>query len=291
MNKLKLILLTCSLTLVSFVEAQQMPTLGWFEKAQLYYNPAFAGQGERLQGTLINRTQWKGVQGAPLTRNLNIESPIGKGVGVGFALSQDKLGFIRDNNASFNASYRLYLNETAFLQMGIRAGVSLVNASYSDAFQWDGGDYLGATANSTIPRLGLGALYKHTKYYIGFSAPDFFSVDSKNLYNDGNTAMRKNYFLIAGGTLELTEYLSFVPSVMVRYYQTSGINYVLNAGFELNQTVTAGASYANPNIYGFYGLVSVTPKVRFGYRHELSPNSISIGEFGTGELLLTYGFN
>ncbi len=289
----KLINIIIGITLLGALEsqAQQLPSLGWFEKCQLYYNPAFAGSGEAIRGAAINRTQWKEIDGAPESFVLSADLPLGKNIGGGILVSHDKIGFNEDNNISFNGSYRLYLDASSNIQFGLRAGASLVKISAGDAFQWDDGDPLAVTANSFIPRIGFGVLYSRSDFHVGFSAPDFFSVDTEGIYLDESTAMRKNYILTSGVKIEISEYLTFVPGVLLKYYDSSGLNYILNAGFELNQTVNVGISYGNPKIYGLYGLVSLSPKVKFGYRHEYSPNSISIGEFGTGEFLLTYGFN
>lgn len=273
--------------------AQILPNLGWFNEAQLFYNPSYAGLGDELRGTLLSRGQWKGIVGAPSTYYLAADSPLGKRVGLGAAISRDAIGHTVENKFAVNASYRVYMNSKSFFQAGLKAEIAHFSSKYSQLSQWDEDDPLKVDVNTTVPRIGFGITYKTPSYYVAFSAPDFFSFDTKGQLSDNkdNRYMRRNYFLIGETELTISEYVKLIPSVMIRYYEKRAFNFTFNAGIELNQTVQVGLSYVHPNIYGIYGKVALTPRIKFGYRHELSPTVISVGTFGTSELLLTYGFN
>ncbi|MCU0431320.1 MAG: type IX secretion system membrane protein PorP/SprF, partial [Cytophagaceae bacterium] len=78
--------------------------------------------------------------------------------------------------------------------------------------------------------------------------------------------------------------------VMLRYYPSRPLYYLVNAGLEFNQTVTAGLSYASPSTIGIYGLVGLSPKLKFGYRYELIRGGFQIGNFSSNELTMVYGF-
>ena len=47
--------------------AQQIPLYHQYQVAPLIFNPAFAGQDTTVNASLIHRTQWKGMVGAPQT--------------------------------------------------------------------------------------------------------------------------------------------------------------------------------------------------------------------------------
>lgn len=273
--------------------AQILPNLGWFNEAQLFYNPSYAGLGDEFRATLLSRGQWKGIRGAPSTYYLSADSPLGKKIGLGAAISRDVIAHTVENKFAVNASYRVYRNSKSFFQAGLKGEISHFSSSYSELSQWDDDDPLKVDINTFLPRIGFGLTYKTPNLYIAFSAPDFFSFDTKGQLSDDkeNRYMRRNYFLITETELTISEYVKLIPGLLVRYYEKRALNFTFNAGIELNQTVLVGLSYVHPNIYGIYGKVALTPRIKFGYRHELSPTVISVGTFGTSELLLTYGFN
>lgn len=288
-KSLYILAITIATTLLA--NAQQKPTIGWFEENQLFYNPAAAGSGEDLKATMLIRNQWAGFDNSPQTISINTDMPLGKGIGAGIDIYQDQVGAHTDKTLGLNGSYRLYLSSTAILQMGLKAGLSFMRLSNGDAFQFDNGDPLKIDQNTTIKRIGIGALLKLPNYYIGISSPDFRSIESQGIVSNTN-GIKTNYSIMAGGNFEATEYFAVLPSTNINFYNGS-ISLVLNLGVEINQTVVLGASFINPTAFGLYGKMALTSKVKFGYRHEfrLVNHSDELNRLSSSELLLTYGFN
>ena len=55
-------------------------------------NPAYAGSREVLSAFILHRNQWMGLEGAPVTNNFSINSPIGdSNFGIGLNFMNDKL--------------------------------------------------------------------------------------------------------------------------------------------------------------------------------------------------------
>ena len=290
-------LLACS----QFNFCQVMPQLGWVKETQLINNPSYAGTSEEIRGAAISRRQWQGIEGAPTTTCLSIDKHLGKKIGAGLDFTSDQIGAISNINMSLNGSYRLYLNSSSFIQGGIKAGISHVSLNTESLDQWDGGDPIKDNRNTIVPKIGFGFTFIHNDFYIGASAPDFVAYDTKDILSTdkNNNFLKKNYFITGGGKFGLTEFISFAPSAMIRYSKNDnfvntnnklGFNFTLNAALILNQTITAGVSYIHPAAYGFFGKVSLTPRLKLGYRHELSTSALSLGSSAKGEFLLTYGF-
>ena len=294
MSKLNLLLsvIVLCVGIQTKTNGQILPHLGWYEEASLFYNPSNAGSGDELRVILLNRGQWKGIKGSPLTNYLSLDAPLGKGIGLGGTLSRDEIGNTIENKLSIDCSYRVYLNSKSYFQAGTKGVLSYISSRFSQLNQWDDADPLKESISTFIPRIGFGLSFIHPKYYLGFSLPDFFSYDARDVFvhEKNNKYMRRNYFLTAGTKISISEYVSFVPTTLIRYYERRGINFTLNVGLELNQTINVGISYVHPAIYGIYGKVALSPRFKFGYRHEYSPSVISVGTFGTGEFLLSYGF-
>lgn len=272
--------------------AQQFPSIGFFTHSQLFFNPAFAGSGEGIRGMAIYRGQWTGVQGAPQTQIVNVDAPIGRGIGLGLNMSHDKFYSYRQYDISPNVSYRINLGPESYVQAGLRLGFSIVNFG-NDIFQWDPNDPLkdNQVGNAMVTRVGTGLFYKSPKFFVGLSAPDVVSIDSKKVFTDntGAKTITNNYVLTAGGRINLSEYITFVPNALVRYYPSRPLYTSLNAGFEFNQTVLFGVGYLYPNGIAAYTLIGLTPKLKAGYRFEYSPSTSDIGKFSTSEIMVSYG--
>ena len=61
-------------------------------------NPAYAGSRDKLSVFALHRTQWVGLDGAPITNNVNINAPIGSNIGIGLGIINDKIGVSDENN-------------------------------------------------------------------------------------------------------------------------------------------------------------------------------------------------
>ena len=291
-KKITISLFPLLLILSQQINGQVLPHLGWFDEGMLFYNPSYAGLGDEIRGTVIHRSQWKGISGSPLTYFKAVDAPLGKKMAVGGTISHDRIAYTTDNKITLDGSYRTYLNAKTFIQSGIKLSISSINSNFSDLSTWDDNDPLQNDITTIVPRLGFGFTLKSPKYYIGISLPDFFSYDSQGVLAEDSRFkyLRRNYFFNAGTKLPVTEYVNFIPKIIVRYYEGRSVNLTLNLGVELNQTINIGVSYVHPQIFGAYGKIAVSPRLKVGYRHEFSPSVISVGTFGTGEFIVTYGF-
>jgi type IX secretion system PorP/SprF family membrane protein len=83
-------------------------------------NPAYAGSRETLSVFGLHRSQWVGIEGAPSTNNFSINSPIGRNVGLGLTVVNDKIGPADENNFAVDFAYRFNISENYQLSFGIK---------------------------------------------------------------------------------------------------------------------------------------------------------------------------
>ena len=293
MKKIILFVL-CALPL--FATAQIYPNIGQFHNALLYYNPAYAGSGTQIRATGIYRTQWTKYPGAPNTQVVTVEAPLGKNVGGGVVLNRHAIGNILQINFSANASYRIKTGRESFVQFGLKAGISQMNFGAGSSTVWDENDpYISANTNKgIIGTFGAGVFYKKKSFYAGLSIPDLVLIDPNKLYYDEATnksLVKKNFFFITGVKLNLTDFIALQPNVLIRYYPTRPLNYYLNLSVIFNQTFTAGVGFMYPKALALYTNVNITPKLILGYRYEFNTSGFALGNYGSSEILVRYGFN
>ena len=75
------------------VFAQQDAQASMYMFNPLQFNPGYTGSRGALNATLVNRAQWIGVSGAPVTQFLSVHAPIArKAFGIGGHFSNDIIG-------------------------------------------------------------------------------------------------------------------------------------------------------------------------------------------------------
>ena len=274
--------------------AQIMSNIGQFQYGQLLFNPAYSGSSTSLRAQLIHRNQFVKTDGSPSYQYLLVDAPISSKWGLGGAAEMKRTGKLREITVSANPSYRIKFDKKSFLQFGMRVAASRFSNNLTDAFVWDDNDEIISSFNSgTVFRLGTGVFYKLGKIYMGLSSPDLLNVDPNKVFYDdetNETSLGSNVVFNTGIEIFINEFTTLLPNVMLRYYSNRPLNYYLNMGVELNQTVIVGFSVVDPMAYGFYTRISVSPKVKVGYHYEFGMNSHELSPFHTNELTLAYGF-
>ncbi len=113
------------LILVAFsASAQQVPQYSLIQFNRASANPAVAGSSGYLEAAGVFRKQWLGLDGSPMSQNLNIHAPIYfLNSGVGLNISNDFVGAERTTSANLQYSYILRLGDETVVSLGIGAGI------------------------------------------------------------------------------------------------------------------------------------------------------------------------
>ena len=105
-------------TLVLFIVfvatyAQQDSQFTQYMYNTINVNPAYAGSRETMSVFLLHRTQWVGLDGAPVSNTASINTPISaSNMGIGFSIVNDRIGPSDENNIAVDVSYSIPLSET-----------------------------------------------------------------------------------------------------------------------------------------------------------------------------------
>jgi len=107
---LMLLVFFCSFSAVAQQDAQYTQ----YMYNTMSVNPGYAGSRGQLSIAALHRSQWVGLDGAPVTQTFNIHSPVGyKGVGLGLSIVNDKIGPTSETYADIDFSYTLQLSGDA----------------------------------------------------------------------------------------------------------------------------------------------------------------------------------
>jgi type IX secretion system PorP/SprF family membrane protein len=252
-------------------------------------NPAYAGSRGALSIFALHRTQWVGLDGAPVTNAVSINTPLnGSNLGLGVSLVNDRIGPTNENTISADLSYTIPTSETFKLSFGLKGTANLFDLNSSDLNPVDLGDETLQNYTKFSPNIGAG-LYLHSdKAYVGFSVPNFIET---NRYNDNERAIFKeriNYYLIGGYVFDLNSYLKFKPAFISKVVDGSPLQLDFSGNFMFYDKFVVGAAYrwsaALSAMVGF----QVSDSLFIGYGFDNETTNLKNYNRGSHEIFLRY---
>jgi len=232
---------------ISFVSrAQQDPQFSQNMYNFLTFNPAFAGVGDEMTGSIINRQQWIGFDDAPVSTAFNGDIPVRIGSrvhGLGLTVISDKLGIENKTNIKFQYAYQLKVL-TGILNAGLSIGLQN-NAMKGTWVALDEGDALlngeSIDASKMVFDAGLGFYYRSKTIYLGASLthinkPNVAYNESLELY------LYRHYYIMGGYKHALNSQLDIIPSFFIKTDAVSS-QYDINTNIVYNKKYRGGVSY------------------------------------------------
>lgn len=264
----------------------------------LAVNPAYAGSRGVMSITALHRSQWVGLDGAPTTQTLNLNTPVSERVGLGLSIVNDEIGSGTRQETYFDAafSYTLPLENDRKLSFGLKAGGHLLNINFS---QLDGfTDEQGASGLPNIdrkfsPNFGAGVYYHTNKFYAGLSIPNF--LETQHFDESGNTASylateRINFYFITGYVFDLNKNLKFKPAVLLKAVNGAPLQADLSANFLLKEKLSLGLAYRwDAALSALVGL-QINEKLMLGLAYDKETTELGNTSFNDGsfEIFLRY---
>jgi len=233
-NKIYCLILVCLPAFGSFTRtsAQDQPFFSQHLRNRMVYNPAFAGDREIPGFSLFSRQQWLGWDGSPTSNSLIAHTRLNnKNVGLGIALSFDKMGPVQHTGISGAYSYTLQINETGKVIMGLQGELSLQQIRISQLQLVDQGDQLFSEdpGIKLQPNIGLGVIYEHGNYSVYISVPTFLNSDLTPFEGDASrwSRTRRLVYLGAASNYSINDNLEMEPSVLFGFFREA-ILHLLN---------------------------------------------------------------
>jgi type IX secretion system PorP/SprF family membrane protein len=273
--------------IVSF--AQQDAQFTQYMYNTININPAYAGSRGALSIFALHRTQWVGLEGAPVTNAVSINTPLNtSNLGLGVSIVNDKIGPTHENTISADLSYTVPTSETFKLSFGIKVTANLFDLDVTRLNPADDDPSLHDYNNKFSPNIGAGVYWHSHKAYIGLSVPNFIET---NRYDDNEVAIFKeqiNYYLIAGYVFDLNNYIKFKPAVLTKMVKGAPLQMDVSGNFMINNKFMVGIAYrwsaALSAMVGFQ--VSDGLYIGYGYDHETT-NLVNYNS-GSHEIFLRY---
>lgn len=285
-SKISSSLLVFFMTLVGY--AQQDPQFTDYMFNTLTVNSAYAGSRGHLSVTGLHRSQWVGLEGAPETQSVSIESPIGKNVGLGVSVVNDRLGPSDEFYLDANFSYTIKLYNDRKLSFGIKGGGRMLNIDWSRGSYQESEDVFENINNRFLPTIGAGIYIHNDKSYVGLSVPNFLTNEHYDGLQNAVASERLHFFLIAGKVFDLSSRIKFKPAFLGKFVTGAPIIADLSANFMFNDVFRLGAAYRwDDSVSGLVGL-QIGPRLMLGYAYDFTTTDLQNVNSGTHEIMIRF---
>jgi type IX secretion system PorP/SprF family membrane protein len=289
-------------------------------------NPAVAGIENYTDVKAGYRSQWTGLQGAPVTSYLTVDFPLGdkfiqgdaNGMpaddgdpasrsylanymasephhGLGFNIISDVAGPINTTNVDVNYAYHLGLTDKINLALGVAAGVNHISLNTSLITLENPNDPAITNGNNSqwTPDLSAGVWMYSSTFFAGASVqqllPGNLYFSSTHAVNQSKTVPQ--YFVTGGVKLFITEDISILPSVLIKEINPVPLTYDINAKLNFKDKFWIGGSYRHGDSFGALAGFNISSFLNVGYSYDITTSALNTVSNGTHEIVLILLFN
>lgn len=257
-------------------------------------NPAYAGSRNSISAVLLHRSQWIGVEGAPLTQTFSVHTPAGeKGMAYGLNFVHDQIGPVRNFWGAATGAYHVKM-KNAKLSFGLRAGFfnAILNRSLltfenpTDQFNVTGKE------GALIPSFDFGTYYYRDRFYAGIAINHLtrHNFNFNGYPVDSELFLKRHYMATVGTVLTIKPNFLLKPSLLVRYADGSMPSVDINISALIKQFWWIGASFRNMNSLVFLTEFNITDYMRAGYSFDLTLNELRKYNSGSHEIFIGFDF-
>jgi type IX secretion system PorP/SprF family membrane protein len=308
MRKFSILLLSIPL-LFTAAKAQQDAQYTMFMFNRQAINPAYAGALEATNITMLGRSQWVGIEGAPRTAVVSANGYLAAlHGGLGGHVIADDIGPL--STLGVKAAYAFHLNiGSTKLQIGAQGGIYQKSLNGDWKYQQDitGVDPtlpLGKTA-VMLPDLDAGIYWHkplpnkqgnaqpHDRFFLGGNVnhilePTFDGVLAADV--GGKTTLTRDIFGMAGFTFDLDRDRGVYLAPSVQYRMAGPLKqFDINANLYLSPMVFGVSHRWKDSFSGIIGF-NATSDLFMAYSYDYTISRLSGFTTGSHELIISYTF-
>lgn len=304
--------------------AQQRPQYTQYVFNNYLLNPAVTGIENYTDVKVGYRSQWTGLQGAPVTSYVTLNTPIGTdfvegdatqfgsaggGVnpysrsytqtymapashhGIGFMIISDKAGPITQTNIDATYAYHMGLSDHLSLAVGAAMGLYHANLDVSQlTFPDSQTDPAVTNGNSSLwkPDAGAGVWMYTSSWYIGASVQQLIP----QTLNFGTTSSAipgkivPHFFFTTGVKVFLSDDVTAMPSVMVKVTNPVPPSFDLNMKLTFKDIFWLGAAYRRNDSYALLTGINISSVINVGYSYDITTSNLNTVSNGTHEIVI-----
>jgi type IX secretion system PorP/SprF family membrane protein len=303
------IILCIGILSVTEVSSQQLPVYSQYTFNPFLLNPAAAGAEGYTAINLTSREQWLGIDGAPTTNAVSVQTriykrnyvssnssvhqrylaPLRSGkVGLAAYIYNDHAGLIDQTGGQFTYAYHIYRNQSQ-LSFGLTFCIFQFRINKSNQHPGNINDKLLDNQRlwMIIPDVNAGIYYTDLKSFLGISA---FNLSKATVrYSNNRSAeyvLLRHYYLTGGFKIDLPQSWLLEPSVNIKTSEQWKWQFDLMVKCINSGKYWCGLGYRT-NKTAIITLGIKLSRLYVGYSYDYNFTGLSYYTTGTHELMLT----
>ena len=254
-------------------------------------NPAYAGNRGALSIVALHRSQWVGLDGAPTTQSLSVNTPLGKSnVGLGVSFVNDKIGPFTEQYLNIDLSYTIRTSEIGKLSFGLKGVANFLDLDVNELSPETAasGDSNLNSFSKFQPNFGIGAYYHTDRFYVGLSTPNVLETEYFEDEVVGLGKDRMTYYLISGYVFDLNENTKLKPAFLVKYINGSPLQVDASVNAIFNNTFILGGAYRLDAAVSVLAGFQINESLMLGYAYDFDTTGLGSFNGGSHEIILRY---
>jgi type IX secretion system PorP/SprF family membrane protein len=293
-----IILLFFFLLAANQVEGQEYPWSLQYVNNMQTINPAYVGIWDRAGFIVSTKTNWVGINGAPVSQYLNGSTPIREQKSaIGLSIHRINIGQEEQLFITGDYSYRLRISMQSYLQLGFRAGIVNYDNNLKDYKPYP--DYIPDPNTAIDVKMhnmsvfGVGAVYFSKNYYLSLSIPQIISnTFNANQPNYMASSTYKTMYISGGYIFGAPGKVRFRPNLLVAATKGAPFYADVAAILYLPPVFQFGVNLRSTGLVCFFTQYNLTYRIKLGYAFDYSVTSdIRKYQLGTHEIFVGYDFN
>ncbi len=267
---------------------------------EMFINPAYTGSREALQFTFLDRQQWIGFPGRPITRTFSMNAPMFQNkMGLGLSFLNEQIGELNRNLVYLSYSYRIRVSERGRLAFGLMGGVHMQSLRLSQVNTVDPGDpqFMADINNIGTPNFGYGMYYYTDNFYAGLSIPRMVD-DNLVLSNSGEVLKhlvikptKFHYYFTIGQVFRSSPSLLWKPQVMMKMVMNAPVEFDFNLSALIDELIWVGLAYrTRSDLSGIIG-IQISPQFLLSYAYDYPLTELQTFTSGSHEIVISYLFS
>ena len=239
---------------------------------KMYFNPAFTGDENYMNASLLMRKQWVGIETAPTTQVFNADMFLERFGGVGLSVINDKLGYEKTINVRLMYAYHKYFRNKSKLSIGIAGGFlnnSLDGSKliYEDKTVIDPNG-LYSVRNAYAPTIDGGIKFSNKRFTLGVSITHAITT----IKNATQINEPQHLYLYGNYNININDKIQIIPSVLVKS-SVFITTYEFNTNVVFSDKFYGGLSYRNQEAFIVLLGLNITKnlKIRYSYDFNVGP--------------------
>ena len=252
-------------------------------------NSAYAGNHQTLSMALRHRSQWIGFEGAPVTDQFSMHTPLaGERLGVGMRVVSDCIGARRQQLVKTSAAYKLPLFHGK-LSLALTGGILRGSINRSELNAQDVNDVqlaqLGAV--QLTPLMGAAVFYSSKRFFLGAEAGTL----NQTAINSSAGSLARLYRranAIAGYILPIGSSDLLEVSAQMKWSESMQWQAEVNAQYLYRNRCWLGAGYRLHSAWQLLAAWMVNDQFRIGLSYDNTAAQLINSNQSSAELFLGY---